>query len=80
MGGSGREGPDCDRHYFADPQILEAIGKVKLKSVSAPVAVAAICQFLHSDDHLDSGRDLEKVVLWRAVRWHLENRILVYKN
>ena len=35
---------------------------------------------LHSDDHLDSGRDLEQVVLSRAVRWHLENRVLVYRN
>jgi hypothetical protein len=26
------------------------------------------------------GRDLEKVVLSRAVRWHLENRMLVYQN
>jgi formyltetrahydrofolate deformylase len=26
------------------------------------------------------GRDLEKVVLSRAVRWHLENRVLVYQN
>jgi formyltetrahydrofolate deformylase len=26
------------------------------------------------------GCDLEKVVLSRAVRWHLENRILVYQN
>ena len=57
--------------------------------------VAAIAQFLvahngsvlHSDDHLDSGsdmsskgRDLEKVVLSRTVRWHLGNRILVYQN
>jgi formyltetrahydrofolate deformylase len=26
------------------------------------------------------GRDLEKIVLATAVRWHLENRILVYQN
>ena len=26
------------------------------------------------------GRDLEKVVLAQAVRWHLENRILVHSN
>jgi formyltetrahydrofolate deformylase len=32
------------------------------------------------DDMLYKGRDLEKVVLSRAVRWHLENRILVYQN
>jgi len=30
------------------------------------------------DDLVQKGRDLEKVVLSRAVRWHLEHRILVY--
>jgi formyltetrahydrofolate deformylase len=30
------------------------------------------------DDLIRKGRDLEKVVLAQAVRWHLENRILVY--
>ncbi len=32
------------------------------------------------DDLLQKGRDLEKVVLSRAVRWHLENRVLLYGN
>jgi formyltetrahydrofolate deformylase len=32
------------------------------------------------DDMMRKGRDLERVVLSRAVRWHLENRILVYQN
>ena len=30
------------------------------------------------DDLIQKGRDLEKVVLARAVRWHLDHRILVY--
>jgi formyltetrahydrofolate deformylase len=30
------------------------------------------------DDLIRQGRDLEKLVLARAVRWHLENRVLVY--
>jgi formyltetrahydrofolate deformylase len=30
------------------------------------------------DDLLHKGRDLEKIVLSRAVRWHVENRILLY--
>ena len=30
------------------------------------------------DDLLEKGRDLEKMVLCRAVRWHTEHRILVY--
>jgi formyltetrahydrofolate deformylase len=32
------------------------------------------------DDLLQKGRDLEKVVLSRAVRWHVENRVLLYRN
>jgi formyltetrahydrofolate deformylase len=32
------------------------------------------------DDMVCKGRDLEKVVLSRAVRWHLENRIIVCQN
>ncbi len=32
------------------------------------------------DDLIRKGRDLERVVLARAVRWHVEDRILVYGN
>ena len=32
------------------------------------------------EDLTRKGRDLEKVVLSRAVRWHVENRVLVYGN
>jgi formyltetrahydrofolate deformylase len=32
------------------------------------------------DQLIKKGRDLEKVVLSRAVRWHIENRILLYGN
>lgn len=32
------------------------------------------------DDLIRQGRDLEKLVLARAVRWHLEHRVLVYGN
>ena len=32
------------------------------------------------DDLLQKGRDLEKIVLSRAVRWHLDHRILLYQN
>jgi formyltetrahydrofolate deformylase len=32
------------------------------------------------DDFVEKGRDLERVVLSRAVRWHLEHRILCYAN
>jgi len=32
------------------------------------------------DDLLRKGRDLERMVLARAVRWHLEDRVAVYEN
>ncbi len=32
------------------------------------------------EDLVEKGRDLEKMVLSRAVRWHFENRILLYNN
>jgi len=32
------------------------------------------------EDLVRKGRDLEKMVLAQAVRWHLENRVLVYRN
>ncbi len=32
------------------------------------------------DDLIRKGRDLEKAVLARAVRWHLDDRVLVYAN
>jgi len=32
------------------------------------------------EDFIEKGRDLERIVLSRAVRWHLEHRILCYAN
>ncbi|HWC17965.1 MAG TPA: formyltetrahydrofolate deformylase, partial [Terriglobales bacterium] len=32
------------------------------------------------DDLIQKGRDIEKIVLSRAVRWHVENRVLLYGN
>ena len=32
------------------------------------------------EDLIQKGRDLERVVLSKAVRWHIENRILLYAN
>ncbi len=32
------------------------------------------------DDFIRKGKDLEKIVLARAIWWHLQNRILVYNN
>jgi len=32
------------------------------------------------DDLIQKGADLEKIVLSRAVKWHIDNRVLVYAN
>lgn len=48
-----------------------------------PIIEQDVVRCNHRDQVADlvrKGRDLEKVVLARAVRWHLEDRILVYGN
>lgn len=42
--------------------------------------VARVTHRQNVDDLVRRGRDLEKLVLAQAVRWHLENRVLVYGN
>ena len=48
-----------------------------------PIVEQGVARISHRDaleDLVEKGRDLEKVVLSRAVRWHIENRILLYGN
>ena len=48
-----------------------------------PIIEQDVTRISHRDDLDDlvrKGADLEKVVLSRAVRWHIDNRILVYGN
>jgi formyltetrahydrofolate deformylase len=48
-----------------------------------PIIEQGVTRISHKDaleDLVEKGRDLEKVVLSRAVRWHIENRILLYDN
>src|SRR4029077_613786 len=48
-----------------------------------PIIEQGVERISHRDsieDLVKKGRDLEKVVLSRAVRWHIENRILLYGN
>jgi len=42
--------------------------------------VARVTHRQDVEDLIRQGRDLEKVVLAQAVRWHLEHRVLVYGN
>jgi formyltetrahydrofolate deformylase len=48
-----------------------------------PIIEQGVVRISHRDsldDLTEKGRDVEKMVLSRAVRWHIENRILLYKN
>lgn len=48
-----------------------------------PIIEQGVARVSHRDsldDLVEKGRDLEKMVLSRAVRWHIENRILLYGN
>jgi formyltetrahydrofolate deformylase len=48
-----------------------------------PIIEQGVARISHRDtieELVKKGRDLEKVVLSRAVRWHIENRILLYGN
>ncbi len=42
--------------------------------------VARVSHRYELEDFIEKGRDLERMVLSRAVRWHLEHRILCYAN
>ena len=46
-----------------------------------PIIEQDVVRVSHRDrleDLIQKGRDIEKVVLARAVRWHLENKVLLY--
>jgi formyltetrahydrofolate deformylase len=48
-----------------------------------PIIEQDVVRVSHRDaveDLIRKGRDLEKIVLSRAVRWHVENRVLLYGN
>ena len=50
---------------------------------AGPIIEQDVVRISHKDsvdDLIQKGRDLEKVVLSRAVRWHIENRVLLYGN
>ena len=48
-----------------------------------PIIEQGVARISHRDtleDLVEKGRDMERVALSRAVRWHIENRILLYGN
>ena len=76
---------------FIDPRAFEH--GVKLIGVTShyvtevlddgPIIEQDVARISHRDaldDLIRRGADLEKIVLSRAVRWHSENRVLLYAN
>ena len=50
---------------------------------AGPIIEQDITRISHRDSVTDlvrKGQDLEKIILSRAIRWHIERRVLVYKN
>ncbi|KAG2448657.1 hypothetical protein HYH02_006014 [Chlamydomonas schloesseri] len=50
---------------------------------AGPIIDQAVARITHRDnveDMIRKGRDLERMVLARAVRWHLDDRVMVYNN
>jgi formyltetrahydrofolate deformylase len=48
-----------------------------------PIIEQDVIRISHRDsvkDLIQKGRDLEKIIFSRAIRWHLESRVLVYGN
>jgi formyltetrahydrofolate deformylase len=48
-----------------------------------PIIEQDVVRISHRDsqeDLIQKGRDIEKIVLSRGVRWHIENRVLLYGN
>ena len=69
-----------------DPAWILAADKLSTRDMvldDGPIIEQDVVRVSHRDtveDLIRKGRDLEKVVLSRAVRWHVENRVLVYGN
>jgi formyltetrahydrofolate deformylase len=48
-----------------------------------PIIEQEVTRISHKDsleDIINKGKDMEKLVFFHALKWHLENKILVYKN
>ncbi len=72
------------RAYKRGVKIIGATSHYVTEKLDAgPIIEQDVIRVSHKDtieDFIKKGQDLEKLVLARAVKWHLENRILVYNN
>ena len=63
--------------------VVGATSALRFAALSLPeVYLLRVCTALpySVEDMIRKGRDLERLVLARAVRWHLEDRVMVYNN
>jgi formyltetrahydrofolate deformylase len=74
----------CHRAFTRGVKLIGATGHYVTEVLDdGPIIEQDVVRISHRDsldDLLQKGRDLEKVVLSRAVRWHIENRVLLYGN
>ena len=72
------------RAYERGVKIIGATSHYVTEEVDqGPIIEQDVVRVTHRDtiqDMIRKGRDLEKIVLARAVKWHLEHKILVYEN
>ena len=72
------------RAYQKGVKIIGATSHYVTQELDAgPIIAQDTVRVSHRDslgDLIRKGEDLERVVLSRAVRWHLERKILVYNN
>ena len=72
------------RAYDRGVKIIGATAHYVTKDLDeGPIIEQEVVHVSHRDnvsDFIRKGKDLEKLVLSRAVRWHLDHRVLVYGN
>jgi len=73
-----------DQAYLRGVKVIGATAHYVTSDLDAgPIIEQEVIKVSHKDEVVDlirKGKDLERIVLARAVRLHLEHRILVYKN
>lgn len=73
-----------ERAYERGVKIIGATAHYVTPDLDAgPIIEQDVVRVSHRDEVSDlvrKGKDLERVVLARAVRYHLQNRVLVYDN
>lgn len=74
-------------YHQAHERGVKIIGATSHYAISeldnGPIIEQDVARITHRDsvqELVQKGRDLERIVLARAVKWHLENRILTYNN